>query len=161
MTIPIRRWRIGTIFAGRPFLSVHFLLGERLCTNPLIVIPECSYRESIFQFRMDSRLERAGMTWYGGYYTVSRAKENEQPSPDAVARKSNVLSSWQRSLFSLDRKERTKEKIKAGERMAPNFVVELKQIIYIRPSPLSGVEYLFLNAPRRNSSNAIFSQAII
>ena len=29
VTIPIRRRRTGTIFAGHPFLSVHFILGEQ------------------------------------------------------------------------------------------------------------------------------------
>ncbi len=36
-----------------------------------LVIPECFYRESTFQNKMDSRLEHAGMTWYGGFYTLS------------------------------------------------------------------------------------------
>ncbi len=33
VTIPIRHRRTGTIFAGHPFLSVHFILGEQKKVN--------------------------------------------------------------------------------------------------------------------------------
>ena len=43
----------------------------------------------------------------------------------------------ERSFFCLDTKERTKEKIKAGEKMAGNFSAELKQIIHAAFPPAS------------------------
>ena len=63
------------------------------------------------------------------------------------------------SFFCLDTKERTKEKIKAGGKMAENFSAELKQIKYVITSNSRENEYLFFNAPLRNFLNAIFSQA--
>ncbi len=65
----------------------------------------------------------------------------------------------ERSFSCLDTRERTKEKVKAGEKMAENFSAELKRIKYVSSLRHTGDEYSFLNAPLRNFLNAIFSQA--
>ena len=140
---------------------VRFLLLARVCKKSLIVIPECFYRESTLQSRMDSRLEHAGMTWYSGFYTGSQAKENEQLSSNIrSARSGGKSASEERSFLCLDTTERTKGQIKAREEMAENFFAELKQIKYVSFPQSRGDEYLFLYPPPRNFLNAIFSQAI-
>ena len=53
----------------------------------------------------------------------------------------------ERSFLCLDTKERTKGKVKAGEKMAENFSAELKRIKRVLPLKLKGDDYSFSNAP--------------
>ncbi len=97
-----------------------------------------------------------------GSFSFGRAKENEQLisntySPGCI----HKLPSEERSFSCLDTRERTKEKVKAGEKMANNFSASLKQIKYVSFPKSTGNEYLFFNASLRNSFNAIFSQALL
>ncbi len=97
-----------------------------------------------------------------GSFSFGRAKENEQLisntySPGCI----HKLPSEERSFSCLDTRGRTKEKVKAGEKMANNFSASLKQIKYVSFPKSTGNEYLFFNASLRNSFNAIFSQALL
>ena len=69
--------------------------------------------------------------------------------------------SSERSFSCLNTRERTKEKVKAGEKMAENFFAELKQMKYVSLPKCRRDEYLFFNAPPRNFFNAIFSHAVL
>ncbi len=95
-------------------------------------------------------------------FSFGRAKENGQTSSNIYPQEySGHPTHVERSFFCLDTKERTKEKIKAGEKMAKNFFAALKRIRYASDLRLTGDKYSFLNAPLRNFLNAIFSQAIL
>ena len=94
-------------------------------------------------------------------YPFGRAKENEQLSSNVRSTKTICKSSFEKSSFScLNTRERTKEKVKAREKMAKNFSAELKQIKHITFPENKGEEYLFFHAPLRNFLDAIFSQAV-
>ena len=94
-------------------------------------------------------------------YPFGQAKVNEEPSSRICSPKIICKSSLEKRSFShLDIRERTKEKVKAGEKTAKKFLTELKQIKYIGFPRRGRDEYLFFYAPLRNFLNAIFSQAI-
>jgi hypothetical protein len=65
-----------------------------------------------------------------------------------------------RSFLCLDTNERTKGKIKAGEKIAKNFYASLKQIKYALLPRCKANPYLFFNAPLQNFFNAVFSHAV-
>ena len=118
-------------------------------------------------------------------FSFGRAKENGRVSLSIYSNRIGSNSAFEERSFScLDTRERTKEKVKAGEKTAKNFFAELKRmppcrryratrcgipqypflilmtgIKFVISSKHTGDEYSFLNAPLRNFLNAIFSQA--
>ncbi len=69
------------------------------------------------------------------------------------------MDSEGRSFLCLDTKERTKGKIKAGEKTAVNFLAERKQIKHAGSPEFGGDEYLFPGVRLENCLYAAFSQA--
>ncbi len=93
-------------------------------------------------------------------FSLGRARENGQTTSNIHFQRYSSQSTYlQRSFFCLDTKERTKEKIKAGEKTAKNFFAELKRIKCVLSSKRTGGEYSFLNTPLCNFLDAVFSQA--
>ncbi len=139
---------IGTIFAGRPFSR-----------SDIIVL--LMMRDPRFRFAESGLFV---------HFLFGRAKENGQPSSSTYSPTcSGILWLQKRSFFCLDTKERTKEKIKAGEKTAiptklqlcrdsaelkrmppcgiPHTIYRIMSgIKYVDPLKYTGHKYSFFNA---------------